>query len=142
MHWLLGLDYHHWLLAGLVILVLELVVRQWLLFWTGMAAALTGLLVLLLPLAGVHLAWGAQIAVFVGFALIFPVLRGINVLLATGEQPRVGEEYQLESDLKNRRGYILFNDRRWPVSGPDLPAGTRVRISARALLTFEVEPTE
>lgn len=70
MHWLVGLDYQHWLMAGLAMLVLDLVVRSTLLMWTGLAVLLTGLLTLLLPFAGVHLSWFAQLMLFSGLMIL------------------------------------------------------------------------
>ncbi len=74
MHWLVGLDYQHWLMAGLAMLVLDLLVRWSPLLWTGLAVLLTGLLTLLLPFAGVHLSWFAQLTLF--FALMMLLLLG------------------------------------------------------------------
>ena len=70
MHWLMGLDYGHWLLFGLVLLVLEVAAGRGLFLWTGLAALVTGLLTLFLPFADLHLSWVVQLAVFAGLLLL------------------------------------------------------------------------
>lgn len=70
MHWLMGLDYGHWLLFGLVLLVLEVVAGRGVFLWSGLAALVTGLLTLLLPFTGIHLSWVSQLAVFAGLLLL------------------------------------------------------------------------
>ncbi len=60
----------HWILVGIVLVVLELVVPSFTIFWFGLAAILTGLLLALLP--GLPLAW--QLLVFVAASLGFTFL--------------------------------------------------------------------
>lgn len=148
MHWFLGLDYHHWLLAGLLLLALELVLRRSLLLCAGLASFLTGLLVLLLPLLGGHLFWLTQVALFAGLFLLLMMFDWGDALFAPSgpllarSSPQPGQELLLEQAIEDGRGEVLFRRRRWAVTGPDLPAGSRVRVLAKNGLTLQVEPVE
>ena len=81
MHWLMALDYGHWLLLGLILLVLEVAAGRGVLLWTGLVALVTGLLTLFLPFADIHLSWVAQLMVFAGLLLL--VLMGWLVYRGT-----------------------------------------------------------
>ena len=56
-----GLDYYHWLLLGLLLLVIEVMAGGGFLMWLGFSALATGLLVLVLPWLHLALSWEWQI---------------------------------------------------------------------------------
>ena len=58
---LYSLDYHHWLMLGLLCLVLDGLTRNSLPMWLGLTALTVGLAQLLLPLGGLHPGWQAQL---------------------------------------------------------------------------------
>lgn len=148
MNWFLGLDYHHWLLAGLLLLALELVLRHSLVLCAGLAAFITGLLVLLLPLLGWHLFWMTQVALFAGLFLLLLMFDWGDALFAPSgpllsrSAPEPGQVLLLEQALSGGRGEIRFLRHRWTVTGPDLPAGSRVRVVSRQGRNLVVEPVE
>jgi inner membrane protein len=121
-----------WIVAGLVLLALELVVPGGVLVWLGAAALVTGGLSMLLPIY-----WPLQF-----------VLYGVLALLAIwlwlksrrGETPTdspflnnratrfVGQEAVLSEPIRGGFGRLALDDTTWRVAGPDLEAGQRVRI--------------
>src|SRR5690606_40215088 len=64
MEFLYALDYYHWILLGLVLLVLEIFVGGAFLMWLGLSSIVVGVLVLLLPWLGIHPGWEWQLVMF------------------------------------------------------------------------------
>lgn len=60
--------------------------------------------------------------------------------LNSGTSRWIGRDVLLTEPLVNGRGRVAMDDTFWAVSGPDLPAGTRVRIRAVQGNTLVVEP--
>ncbi|TIU25428.1 MAG: NfeD family protein, partial [Mesorhizobium sp.] len=50
----------------------------------------------------------------------------------------VGRTATLSEPIQNGRGRIRLGDTLWRVSGPDLPAGTQVRVTAAADTDLEL----
>ncbi len=122
-----------WIIAGLVLLALELVVPGGFLLWMGIAGILTGLLVLFQPLA-----WPIQ-------WLIFGVLSLVSILIwvrltrnraAQTDRPLlnqraehfIGHEAVLDQPIVGGFGRLALGDTIWRIAGPDLPRGQKVRI--------------
>ncbi|MDF1821022.1 MAG: NfeD family protein [Alcanivoracaceae bacterium] len=149
--WLYDLDFHHWILLGLLLLVIEVFIGGGFFMWIGFSAVALGLLVLMGPLVGIHLSWQWQLSLF-----------GLGALLALYAWRRyvrdpvsaegaglnrrgadlVGKVTTLKTDLRNGQGYVSVYDTRWRVTGPDLDAGTRVRLVSMDDMTFTVEPVD
>ncbi len=125
-----------WWAAGLALLAAEVVVPGIFLMWFGLAALLTGVVDWLFPGMG----WQAQAFGFAAFsvALVFGVrpLIGRRLDEETDRpflnrrlQSLVGETAELTRAMKNGHGEVKIGDTLWRVAGPDLPKGTRVRIT-------------
>lgn len=122
-----------WIIAGLVLLALELVVPGGFLLWLGIAGLVTGLIVLIQPIA-----WPLQWLVFGALALvaIFVWTRFNRIRRQTSDRPYlnrradsfVGHEAVLEQPIAGGFGRLTLGDTIWRISGPDLPAGQRIRI--------------
>ncbi|MCB1639472.1 MAG: NfeD family protein, partial [Thiothrix sp.] len=54
----------------------------------------------------------------------------------------IGRQYVLSSAIINGNGAIRVDDSYWRVTGPDLPAGTRVTITGVNGITFTVSEAE
>jgi inner membrane protein len=122
-----------WIVAGLILLALELVVPGGYLVWTGVAGILTGLITLVQQPP-----WPVQWLIF-GILSLVSILAWIRIsrnrqeesdrpLLNERTQQFVGQEAVLDQPLINGFGRIALGDTVWRISGPDLPAGQRVRI--------------
>jgi len=122
-----------WIIAGLVLLGLELVVPGGFLVWLGVAGIVTGIVVFIEPIAW-HWQW-----------LMFAVLALVAILLWTRfsrsrstdtDSPYlnrradrfIGREAVLEQPVSGGFGRLTLDDTVWRVAGPDLPAGSRIRI--------------
>ena len=104
--------------------------------WLGIAAAGTGLLSLLLPLP-LSVQWIvfgllALGSIFAGrqLRLRHPVRETDQPLLNRRGEQLVGQVFVLESAIVDGRGRLKVGDAFWTALGPDLPAGTRVRVLA------------
>lgn len=144
-----GLDYYHWLLLGLLLLVIEVMTGGGFLMWLGFSALATGLLVLMLPWVHLPLSWEWQLVVFaVGCVLAvalwwkffhWSTMPQQNTSLNRRGSDLVGREALLKGALENGEGFVMVDGVRWQVSGPDLPDGTRVRLVQLNDLVFVVE---
>ena len=129
----------NWMVLGLVLLALEIVAPGFFLLWIGVAALLTGALSLQLWEAGFW-TWHAQVLIFLALSFI-SAYAGKKILGETsaetdqpllnrrGEQ-MIGRTATLTEPITEGRGRIRIGDTMWRVSGPDLPAGARVRVKA------------
>ena len=133
-----------WIVAGLVLLALELVVPGGFLLWMGISGIVTGLVVLFWAI-GWPLQW-----------LIFGVLSLVSIALWvrwTRNRPTptdrpylnrradhfIGQEAVLEQAIEQGFGRVVLGDTVWRVAGADLPAGQRVRIVGHEGAVLKVE---
>ena len=132
------------LAAGLV--AAEVLAPGVFLLWLGVAAGAVLAIVLLFPT--VPLLW--QAVAFVAFSLaLIPAYRHFfrtghessdQPLLNRRGAQLVGQVVPLESEILSGRGRVKIGDAFWVVSGPNLPAGTRVRITGVDSMILSVEP--
>ena len=138
MQWLTELGPWNWMVLGAVLLTLEIVAPGAYLLWLGIAAILTGTLSLQLWESAIWV-WQVQVLVFLGLS-IASVLVGRRFfsnrnqddtdqpLLNQRERQLVGRTATLEEAITNGYGRVRLGDTLWRVAGPDLPAGTHVRV--------------
>ena len=133
----------NWLIVGLALMILELLAPGVFMVWLGLAALLAGLVAF-----AVEPSWQIQILVFAFFtAAAVPVWRRFarhrssasdsNPFLNRRTDALVGREFTLEKPIVDGDGTIRIDDTIWRVRGPDVAAGSRVRIVSAdgALLT-------
>lgn len=121
-----------WIVGGLVLLALELVLPGGVLVWLGGAALLTGALSLL-----INIYWPLQFVLF-GVLALASIWLWLRLRGDTTESDRpflnrrtdrfIGREAVLEEAILDGEGRITLGDSVWRITGPDLPAGERVRI--------------
>lgn len=126
-HWL-------WIAGGILLCAGEMLAPGVFLLFIGLAAIVVGLVLTIAPLG------------FIWSVLLFGVLSGVAVYLGqrfygsrqtSSDQPflnrradaLVGREYPLADAIRGGEGAIRVNDTRWRVRGPDMPAGTRIRVT-------------
>ena len=134
-----------WIVAGLVLLALELVLPGGFLLWMGIAGILTGIITLFQPLA-----WPLQWLIFGVLSLVsiyawVRLTRGRATqtdrpLLNQRTEHFMGREVVLDQPIVDGFGRLTMGDTKWRVSGPDLPAGQRVRIIDAEGAVLRVEP--
>ena len=138
-----------WWVLGIVLLILEVLMPGVFLVWIGIAAIITGALSLLLWDSALW-AWQAQWLVFAVLSLIAALI-GRRIVRTRGQvsdqphlnqrgQSLVGRTATLEQPIAEGRGRIRLDDTMWSVQGPDLPVGTRVRVTASNGRDLAVEP--
>ena len=137
--WILDLGPWSWVGLGAGLLTLEIVVPGVYLLWIGIAAILTGTVSLQLWEAAFW-TWQVQVLLFLALSIASALL-GRRYFAGSGpeetDQPLlnqrgrqlVGRTATLEEDIREGRGRIRLGDTMWRVTGPDLPAGTRVRVT-------------
>ena len=124
----------HWWIVALVLLTAEILVPGTFFLWTGISAAVVGLLLLLLP----DMSWQWQAGLFGVLSVVTIVLWRWRLAThpAQTDQPtlnRRGEQYvgrvfTLSEPIKNNVGKIYVDDSTWKIDGVDLPAGSQVRV--------------
>jgi membrane protein implicated in regulation of membrane protease activity len=139
------LSYWNWLAVGTLLLILEVFGAGGYLLWIGLAAASVGVLTFLLP----ELPWALQFILFGVLSVLTAVLwwRRQRSAAKPSDQPalnRRGSElldrqFVLHEAIPEGRGKVLAGDSLWLVSGPDLPAGTRVRVTGQDGVILKVE---
>ncbi len=133
-----------WIIAGLILLALELVVPGGYLLWMGIAGVLTGGLVFFQPLE-----WPLQWLVFGALSLV-SILVWVRFTRNRGEssdrpflnrrgESFVGQEAVLNEPIVGGFGRLALGDTIWRIAGPDLPAGQRVRIIGSDAAVLRVE---
>jgi hypothetical protein len=138
LEFLAQLGWWNWIALGMVLLILEILVPGVFLLWIGVAALVVGALSLLLWGAAFWV-WQLQVVLFLVLSLAF-ALAGRR-MVGTGDesdQPLlnrrgeqlVGRVATLTEPIVDGRGRVKIGDTIWRVSGPDLPAGTKVRVKA------------
>ncbi|ODT77446.1 MAG: hypothetical protein ABS76_27055 [Pelagibacterium sp. SCN 64-44] len=135
-----------WVVAGLVLLALELVVPGGFLLWMGIAGICTGLIAFVQPIdwPWLWLIFGAlslvSITVWVRFARHRPDEGTDRPLLNRRMAQLVGREGVLDQPIAQGVGRLALGDTIWRISGPDLPAGQRVRVVGGDGPVLRVEP--
>ena len=141
----------NWMVLGFVLLTLEILTPGVFMLWIGLAALVVGALSLMLWNAGFWI-WEVQVVVFLALALISAftgkkIMGGRSddsdqpLLNRRGDQ-LIGRTATLTEPIADGRGRVKIGDTMWRVSGPDLPAGTKVRVKAATDMDLElvVEP--
>ncbi|MBB3658156.1 hypothetical protein FHX15_003398 [Rhizobium sp. BK650] len=138
-----------WWVAGLVLLAAELIAPGFFLVWIGLAALAVGALSLLFWDA-TFWAWQLQAILFAVFAVLATFIgRRLTLRSDKTDEPflnqrgasLVGRTATLHEPIREGRGRIRLDDTTWRVLGPDLPAGTQVKVISSNGRDLIVEPT-
>jgi len=142
--YLVSLGFWDWFIAGGILLAIELIAPGTFMLWLGLSAILVGLISL-----AVVWSWQAQFVTFAVFALVsIPIwrrfARGVE---APGDQPflnrrqdaLVGRVFTLEKPIIDGAGTVRVGDTVWRVTGPDTPAGSRIKVTRADAAMLVVE---
>lgn len=141
-----GLGAWAWVVIGILVMGLELVVPGTFMLWLGLAAIATGIITGIFDIS-----WQSAMIIYAGLALAAVVLgRWLTNkpdLSANEPEPDlnrsdrslIGQSLRLESAIIDGIGRVRVNDSSWRVTGPDMPAGERVRVIGMNGTTLEVE---
>ena len=139
------IDFWHWWILAVALVIIEILLPSFFALWLAIAAALTGLLLLVFPALG----WEWQLLVFALFSVIsiiawrryyqkHPIKTDEPMLNRRGEG-YVGRELTLSQPIVDGIGKIRLDDSTWKIQGPDCPAGSKVRIIALNNVVFTIE---
>lgn len=127
------LAYWHWVVLGLGMIALEVMIPGAFFIWIGITALILGGITFLFPLSVT-----AQLLLFGVIAPLVAVLgRKIVRLQVNGGPPAtinrrgqqfVGQTIVLDVPIVNNRAHVTVADSKWLIQGPDLPAGTIVKV--------------
>ncbi|EZP72709.1 Membrane protein [Sphingomonas paucimobilis] len=145
MEWLTALEDHWWWLVFAALLGIgEVLVPGVFLIWVALAAAVTGLIALALPLSV-----PVQFLIFAGLCLVAvwggrrwyaanPVASQ-DPLLNDRTARLIGETVVVVEAIEGGHGRVRVGDSVWSCRGPDAPAGARVRITGADASILQVE---
>jgi membrane protein implicated in regulation of membrane protease activity len=136
----------HWWIAAFAFLILEIAIPGILFLWLAIGAGVAGFLLLAAP----GLSFEIQGLVFALVSLA-SALAGRSWLKKRGQasdhpslnrraEAFIGQIHQLDQPIANGSGRLKLGDTEWKIAGPDLPAGTNVRIAAADGIVLKVEP--
>jgi len=139
-----------WFILGAVLLVMEIVIAGTsVLWWLGVSAILVGLLGLTIDLA-----WQVELIAFALVAMMSALAWwwfGARAKAAIDQSflnrradSFVGRVFTVETPISGGSGTVRIDDTVWRVSGPDCPAGSRVKVARvdGALLVVEAVETD
>ncbi|HTM69494.1 MAG TPA: NfeD family protein [Luteimonas sp.] len=139
-------DVFGWAALALLLFAAEAMAPGAFMLWLGLASAVVFVGVLLVP--GIPLL--AQVAAFVvlSFVSIQAYRRWFKGREPQGDKPTlnrrtaalVGQVATLHEPIVDGRGRVQIADAFWEVRGPDLPAGTRVRVTGADGMSLHVDP--
>ena len=132
--WAVALGGWLWFVLAAIFLLIELTLPGVFMLWLGLAAIMVGVITLTAVLS-----WQAQLIVFAVLSIAcIPAWRYFarkvegpvdRPFLNRRADSYVGRVFTLEKPIVDGVGTIRIEDTVWRVSGPSLPAGSRVKVS-------------
>lgn len=133
-----------WWVLGLILLGIEVLAPGFFFLWFGIAAILIGISALL-----VDWPWQLQVVGFVALSVVTALIGRRFAGSGSGDvaDPHLnlragrleGRIFTLAEPIVDGRGRVRVDDTVWQVSGPDQPAGARIRVTGAdgSVLTVE-----
>jgi membrane protein implicated in regulation of membrane protease activity len=139
------LTFWHWLVLGLVLVILEVFAPGAIFLWLGVAAGVVGAILWVIP----SISWEWQFILF-SIISVLSIVIWRNYLKehpTDTDQPRlnrrgeqyVGRTFTLEEDIINGIGKIRVDDTTWKISGEDCALGARVKVTGVDGVLLKVE---
>ena len=140
------MPFWYWAALGAVLAVIEVAVPAMVCIW--LAAAALGVAAISWRYPG--LSWEHQALIFAALAIASVGLgRTAFARINSSESDKrlnrraesyIGRMFTLDGAIVDGRGRLKVDDTVWLVAGPDLPAGTRVRITGAENTLLRVDP--
>ncbi len=145
MEWADDVVFWHWLVLGVLLVILEVFSPAAFFLWMGIAAGVVGLLLWLVP----GLGWEFQLLVFAVLSVATIALWRLHLSRhpTPTDQPRlnrrgeqyVGRVFTLDEPIVNGQGKIRVDDSTWKIEGVDCEPGTRVEVTGVDGVVLQVE---
>ncbi|HZN30776.1 MAG TPA: NfeD family protein [Xanthobacteraceae bacterium] len=146
LEWIVSLGSWNWFILAALLLLIEILAPGMFMLWLGLSAILVGIIS-----SAVVWSWQAQLIAFAVFAIAaVPAWRHFarkvekpadSPFLNRRAEGYVGREFTLDKPIVGGVGTIRIDDTVWRVTGPDAPAGSRVRIARAEGAALMVEAT-
>lgn len=144
-----ALVYWHWIVLGLILIVLEIMLPGFILLWFGVAAIVMGFILWLIP----GISWEMQILMVAVMSLgsIFAwrkLRKGSKdddpetTFLNQRGKNLIGRKTVLIEAIVDGVGKIQIDDTFWRVIGNDLPEGAHVEVTEATGATLSVKAVE
>lgn len=145
MEWLDQIEFWHWLIAAVVMIIIEMIIPAAYFLWMGISAFVVGLLLYAIPTMPLLI----QVVIFGVLSVVTlllykrhqrlnPAVKDEPSLNRRGEQ-YIGRSFTLDEAIVNGVGKVKVDDSTWKVMGPDMPAGMQVRVMSVDGTVFHVE---
>ncbi|MCS5591082.1 MAG: NfeD family protein [Gammaproteobacteria bacterium] len=139
---LANMDYWHWLVFGLALVIIELFAWSTFFLWIGISAMMVGIVSKILP----DLSWQLELLLFSALSIIsiflarkyFPV-KTIDNELNSRATRHIGNSYTVVSNDENG-AKIKVGDSLWLAKGCDMHVGQKVKVIDTDSVTLIVEP--
>lgn len=129
-----NLQFWHWWVFAIILVVLEIFSPAAFFIWMGAAAGVTGAALFVMP----DMSWEMQFILF-SIASIAAILLGrtffnrkeINIddpTVTQLESSLIGKVYEVEQAIHNGSGRVKVGESTWKASGPDCDIGASVRV--------------
>lgn len=136
-----------WLIAALILVILEMILPGIHFLWFGLAASLVGIIALV---TGIDWQWQLLIFGILSVATALFVRRFVTSQNTPTDEPGlnergayyVGRIVVIEEAIKNGRGRVRLGDTLWAAEGPDLDAGAKAKVTRLDGTLVVVEPVE
>ena len=139
-------DVSAWAAVALLLFAAEAMAPGAFMLWLGFAAVVVFVGVLLVP--GIPLLLQVGAFVLLSFVSIQVYRRWFRGREPQSDRPAlnrrtaalIGQVVTLQEAIVNGSGRVQIADAYWTVNGPDLPAGTSVRVIGADAMNLQVEP--
>jgi membrane protein implicated in regulation of membrane protease activity len=139
------LSYWHWWSFAVLLVILEIFSPAAFFLWLGIAAAITGLIILIAP----EIHWAIQLLIFSVFSIASVWLGRTwfqrnpietdHPNLNQSNQEFIGNIYIVEQEITNGSGRVKVGDSSWKATGDDAKTGDKVRIVSVNATVLTVE---
>jgi membrane protein implicated in regulation of membrane protease activity len=143
-----SINYWHWFIAGVVLIVLEVFAPGAFFLWLGVSAGVVGLILVVFPDMG----WESQFLIFAVISVVsiaawrvrlqkHPTLSE-DTTLNSRTKEYIGRVFLLSEPIENGIGQVHVDDVFWQVSGPDCAVDIKVKVISVDGMVLNVEPIE
>ena len=141
-----NLNYLHWLVFGLALIIVELFLWSMFLLWIGASAITISIVFYILEKMDHEVSWGLQVLSFVLLSAVstflakkyFPV-RTVDDVLNLNAKAHIGKECTVVS-IENSIVKVRLGESLWFAKGCEMSVGQKVRIIDTDSSTLIVEP--
>ncbi|WP_305986763.1 NfeD family protein [Roseibium sp. MMSF_3544] len=124
-----------WFILGLLLLGLEIVAPGSIFLWFGVSALVVGVIAVAFDPS-----WQVLVSIFLVLSVVSLLIGRRMMRKLSSEQGDpglnqrgsryIGREFTLEKPLSEGAGNLSIDDTIWRITGPDLPAGTKVKVDS------------